>query len=314
MIAAAGRGRRGSSRTPATSRPPAGPPASCSTGCGPTDGRLLHTLQGRPGQVQRLPRRLRLPDRRPDPAVRGDRRAALDRGGARPGAGHDRRVRRPRAAAGSSTPGKSHEALIARQKDAYDNATPSGNAMAATALLRLAALTGRDDLTEAGPRRRSEAVQLVLEQAPMAAGQSLIALDFLLAPPREFAVDRRRRPRRVPRRPGGDLRAVPAPQGRRPGHRRRRRRARRELVPLLADRPARDGRDDDLHLRALRLPGAGRRRRGVERRARRPGGVVVTGRSGLFPCRRGCGLKLLRIAANPSSLRGGWHWANSACL
>ena len=34
--------------------------------------------------------------------------------------------------------GTSHEALIARQQDAYDNATPSGNAMAATALLRLA--------------------------------------------------------------------------------------------------------------------------------------------------------------------------------
>ncbi len=41
--------------------------------------------------------------------------------------------------------GKSHEQLIVRQKDAYDNATPSGNAMAATVLARLDALTGRDD-------------------------------------------------------------------------------------------------------------------------------------------------------------------------
>ena len=48
--------------------------------------------------------------------------------------------------------GRSHEALIARQKDVYDNATPSGNAMAATALLRLAALTGRDDLDASRPR------------------------------------------------------------------------------------------------------------------------------------------------------------------
>ena len=83
--------------------------------------------------------------------------------------------------------GKGHEALIARQKDAYDNATPSGNAMAATALLRLGALTGRAKLTEAG-RSALKSVQSVLEQAPTAAGQSLIALDFDLAPPREFAV------------------------------------------------------------------------------------------------------------------------------
>jgi uncharacterized protein YyaL (SSP411 family) len=83
--------------------------------------------------------------------------------------------------------GRSHEALIARQKDAYDNATPSGNAMAATALLRLAALTGRDDFADTG-RETLQSVHVVLEQAPMAAGQSLIALDFLLGPTREFAV------------------------------------------------------------------------------------------------------------------------------
>ncbi|MHC5537693.1 thioredoxin domain-containing protein [Singulisphaera rosea] len=83
--------------------------------------------------------------------------------------------------------GKSHEALIARQKDFQDNATPSGNAMAATALLRLGALTGRDDLTRAGGQVL-EAVQVYLMKAPMAMGQSLVALDFDLAAPREFAV------------------------------------------------------------------------------------------------------------------------------
>ncbi len=83
--------------------------------------------------------------------------------------------------------GKSHEALIARQRDFMDNATPSGNAMAATALLRLGALTGRDDLAEAG-RKTLEAVQVLMERAPMAAGQSLVALDFLLAAPRELAI------------------------------------------------------------------------------------------------------------------------------
>ena len=47
--------------------------------------------------------------------------------------------------------GKSHETLIARTKDLFDNATPSGNAMAATALVRLGALTGRDELRARGP-------------------------------------------------------------------------------------------------------------------------------------------------------------------
>ena len=83
--------------------------------------------------------------------------------------------------------GKGHEALIARQKDAYDNATPSGNAMAATALARLAALTGRADF-DALARSTLEAVHLVMEKAPAAAGQSLIVLDDLLAPSQEFAV------------------------------------------------------------------------------------------------------------------------------
>ena len=83
--------------------------------------------------------------------------------------------------------GNRHEALIARQKDVHDNATPSGNGMAATALLRLGALTGRDDLTQAG-RKSLDSVHEVLERQPAAAGQSLIALDFLLAPVREFAV------------------------------------------------------------------------------------------------------------------------------
>jgi uncharacterized protein YyaL (SSP411 family) len=83
--------------------------------------------------------------------------------------------------------GNSHETLIARQKDAYDNATPCGNAMAATCLLRLGSLTGRTDLSEAA-RATLRSVQQVLEMAPAAAGQSLIALDFELTPTREIAV------------------------------------------------------------------------------------------------------------------------------
>ncbi|WP_435010469.1 thioredoxin domain-containing protein [Tundrisphaera lichenicola] len=83
--------------------------------------------------------------------------------------------------------GRSHEELIVRQKDAYDNATPSGNAMAATALARLAALTGRGDLGDLA-RSTLQTVQILMEKAPTAAGQSLVALDYLLASSKEFAV------------------------------------------------------------------------------------------------------------------------------
>ncbi|MDR3618534.1 MAG: thioredoxin domain-containing protein [Paludisphaera borealis] len=83
--------------------------------------------------------------------------------------------------------GKSHEVLITRQKDLFDNATPSGNGMAASALVRLAAITGRDDLDRTG-REAIAAVETVFENAPTAAGQSLLALDFAVAPGRELAV------------------------------------------------------------------------------------------------------------------------------
>lgn len=133
--------------------------------------------------------------------------------------------------------GNGHEALIARTKDVYDNATPSGNAMAATACLRLGALTGRDELTEAG-LGALRAAQVLMEKVPTAAGQSLIALDFLLGPRREVAVisgegadegeaaletiASRFQPHQVVA-PNPDPSNEPA-------------------LPFLADRPARDGR------------------------------------------------------------------------
>ena len=83
--------------------------------------------------------------------------------------------------------GRHHEALIARSKDPHDNATPSGNAMAATALLRLAKLTGRSEL-----RDKAEATLRLyaglMKEHPTAMGQMLIALDFDLGPVEEYAV------------------------------------------------------------------------------------------------------------------------------
>src|SRR5262249_27481550 len=83
--------------------------------------------------------------------------------------------------------GRDHEALIARNKDPQDNAIPSGNSLAAMALLRLARLTGRTDLSQ-----KAEATLRVfrnlLTEHPIAAGQMLTALDFYLGPVQEFAV------------------------------------------------------------------------------------------------------------------------------
>ncbi len=83
--------------------------------------------------------------------------------------------------------GRDHEQLIARTKDPHDNATPSGNAMAVTALLRLAKLTGRADLRD----KAEQTLRLfhpIMEASAMAAAQMLIAYDFHLGPVKEYAV------------------------------------------------------------------------------------------------------------------------------
>ncbi|HEY7936634.1 MAG TPA: thioredoxin domain-containing protein [Candidatus Limnocylindrales bacterium] len=80
-----------------------------------------------------------------------------------------------------------HEVLITRPKDLQDNAVPSGNAMAVTVLLRLAAWTGDAryrDAAEGGLR-------LVVEVAPKHPtffGQWLVALDLALADIDEIAI------------------------------------------------------------------------------------------------------------------------------
>lgn len=80
-----------------------------------------------------------------------------------------------------------HESLIARTKDLHDSSLPSGNAMAATVLLRLGRLTGRAEYLEAAEGILREVVPL-MEQAPSAAGQMLIALDLWLGPAAEVAI------------------------------------------------------------------------------------------------------------------------------
>ena len=79
---------------------------------------------------------------------------------------------------------RDHEELIVRQKDSQDNATPSGNAMAATALLKLSRLTDRSDWEDIATCTL-EMLASQMTYAPSASGQSLIALDFLTGPTRE---------------------------------------------------------------------------------------------------------------------------------
>ena len=83
--------------------------------------------------------------------------------------------------------GKDHESLIVRSKNPYDNATPSGNAVAATALLRYAALTGRTELVDLA----EATVRLFLpflRDMPSGFGQMLSAAGFILRGPTELVL------------------------------------------------------------------------------------------------------------------------------
>jgi uncharacterized protein YyaL (SSP411 family) len=80
-----------------------------------------------------------------------------------------------------------HEQLITRTKELTDSSTPSGNALAATALLRLGRLLGRTDYLDAAESTLAATLP-ILQRAPMAAGQSLLALDRYLGPSHELVL------------------------------------------------------------------------------------------------------------------------------
>ena len=133
------------------------------------------------------------------------------------------------------------EALIVRQKDLLDNATPAANSMAATGLLRLAALTGEQ-------RYRHQSEQIL----QLVGGVGAPARRGRHAAGRR---DRDRRRRRAARSAG--RRPLPLPAQRRP------RLGRALRLPPVAG-PSRRVR---LRLSRLRLPGAGRLGRGPGRSA-----------------------------------------------
>ncbi len=80
-----------------------------------------------------------------------------------------------------------HERLITRPRELQDNAVPSGNAMAATVLLRLAGLAVVPRYAELA-RHNLGQMQSLLAQYPLGFGQWLIALEYALAHPREIAI------------------------------------------------------------------------------------------------------------------------------
>jgi uncharacterized protein YyaL (SSP411 family) len=80
-----------------------------------------------------------------------------------------------------------HEQLLARIKDMQDGSVPSGNAMATTALIRLAALTGERRYRDHA-ERTLKAYHETMADHPQAAGQMLVALDLFLGPLDEIAV------------------------------------------------------------------------------------------------------------------------------
>ncbi|HET6810598.1 MAG TPA: thioredoxin domain-containing protein [Acidimicrobiales bacterium] len=78
---------------------------------------------------------------------------------------------------GLFTTGRDAEQLIVRAKDYFDGATPSANSVAAGALLRLAALTGRDRYREAAEAILARVVPLAVNH-PTAFTHALAALDL----------------------------------------------------------------------------------------------------------------------------------------
>ena len=80
-----------------------------------------------------------------------------------------------------------HESLVVRPKSMQDNATPSGNAMAATVLLKLGAFTGNGSYTEIA-ETMLEAVQGVLTRYPTGFAQWLVAQSFYVSKPKEIAI------------------------------------------------------------------------------------------------------------------------------
>lgn len=79
------------------------------------------------------------------------------------------------------------ESLILRMKEDYDGAEPSGNSVAVLTLLRLAAITGRDDLRQSAERAIKSFGQKLTDQSS-ALPQLMVAWLFLRATPKQVVI------------------------------------------------------------------------------------------------------------------------------
>ncbi len=77
------------------------------------------------------------------------------------------------------------EELITRYKDQHDGSVPSGNAMAATVLVKLAHLTNDARMIQLAEETLKQASAL-MHQSPASVGQMLIALDHFIGPSTEL--------------------------------------------------------------------------------------------------------------------------------
>lgn len=77
--------------------------------------------------------------------------------------------------------------LILRVKEDYDGAEPSGNSVALLALLKLGAITGREEFSEAA-RKSLRLFAQRMQQLPQAVPHMLQALDFSLQEPRHVVI------------------------------------------------------------------------------------------------------------------------------
>ena len=122
-----------------------------------------------------------------------------------------------RAGGGFFFTSRDHETLIHRPKPGYDNPTSSGNAMAAWALIRLAALTGDTRYTDAAERTLA-LFYPALRERPSGFAAMAVALDELLEPPATAVLrgepDRLKSwSRTLSREARPDILIVPVPQG-----------------------------------------------------------------------------------------------------